>query len=216
MMVSEQKKRLNRELSLRLSDFGFEREKQLIFLRKIPDNACFWKLAFPCRLGADGRLMVSCHVGISFGKIESYLRPEEFSSGLTISTIMKPIHLLRTDTAYREWGFDVRDTGFYIHDEIISDLRNFAFPFFEKYSDLNEVESELNYEEPNHWFTLNSEQRIATLAAIAFSRGDHDVAYALLENALYERSAALPKKRRLLEAVFAHLRDQGRGKDSES
>lgn len=204
MTPKEGKKALRAALQKRLTQLGFDEQKELIYTKAIC-NGPVWKLTFPCRLDQTKALRINCHVGVSYREIETVLRPGNLESGEAIATIMKPIHSLRDNGTFREWVFADTNELDEIENEIITDVRNLAVPFLEQFSDINRVESELQIDDPSRWFILDPEQRIATLVAIAHMKGETGLANEMVRRALEERANALPKKRRLLEDVAMRL-----------
>ena len=204
MTLKEGTKALRSTLLEALAQFGFDEQKELIFIRPT-SNGPIWKLAFPCRLDQANALRINCHVGVSYREVESVLRPGSIEDGDIYPTIMKPIHSLRDDGRFMEWVFTSVSGREEIKNAIIADINTIALPFLEKYSDINEVELELQNDDPKRWFVLNAEHRIATLAAIAYNKGDVVLAQCMVRSALEERANALPKKRRLLEDVAMRL-----------
>jgi len=204
MTLNEGKKTLRNMLGLALADFGFSEEKELVYTKPHGDGAV-WKLTFPCRLDQNKSLKVSCFVGVSYYEVESLLRPENLEAGEVIATIMKPIHTLRCDDQFREWTLKDAESQEVIGNEIIADINSVAIPFWDKYSSLKEVKSDLEKNDPSHWFILSPEQRVATLAAIVFTQGDKQKSLKLLDDAIQERADAHPKKNRLLKEIHKNI-----------
>ena len=181
----------------RLSPLGFRRYRCLEFIRG-PSTAVEI-LNFGSRKTEQG-FSFSFSVGIRFERVEEVLRPE--SSDLSYPTIMMPIHLLHEERKFFEWFVvDSSQPADSILDEVVSEVENFAEPFFRRFRTLRAVKANLESNRPIDWFVLSSQQRVATLAAIFAVMDDKAGALAILDLALEERINDPPKKRRKLEIL---------------
>jgi hypothetical protein len=84
---------------------------------------------------------------------------------------------------------------------ILAEIRQYALPFLEKFSDVSAVREALESENPRDWFVLTGTQRTAKLAAIEFIQGRQPLAIARLDQTLRELREAPPKHRLPLEKL---------------
>jgi hypothetical protein len=87
----------------------------------------------------------------------------------------------------------------------MAEVRAYALPFFEAFTQADNVKRSLWSRDPNDWFALTPEQRISLLAALEHAAGETGKALRILDEALSERVNALPKKRRPLEDLRSRL-----------
>jgi hypothetical protein len=186
-----------------LSPLGFERLEPLIYSRSV--NEATGLLTFASRLDANGLWHFSCYVGIRFESVERWLRGP--SAKQTIPTVTIPLHLLRENKAFLEWSFNRIEDLENLQLAISTDLTRKALPFIERYSNLDEVHSQLESPNPDDWFVLDPESRVNILAVIHFVQGDKAGAMSILTRALQERREALHKKRAPIEVVKRRLTD---------
>lgn len=201
MTLNEAEKLLDGFLGDVTSALEFQRAEPLIYSRLTADVTAL--LAFPCRLDARGPACFGCSVWLRFEPLEQLLRGA--SEKPIIPTISMPLHLLRKNQSFIEWQFYGRRDLEKLTDIILSDLRDCALPFIERYSKLPELRRKLEGPSPKDWFALSPEQRVNILAVIQFVEGDKLGALKTLEDALLERKTALPKKRLPIERVRQRL-----------
>ena len=200
MTTKDHERMLAGALRLSISAFGFVEESLLWFVRTNPGVAhC---LGIGTRTDQH-RVLVSGTAGISFSGINTILKPEIKEA--IYPTVVVPFHFLHENRSFFEWAIESVDAVAHVAEEITVEIRDFAVPFFEKYSDLAALKSSLESPNPMDWFCHTPEQRIVTLAAIEAVEGDTDKAIRILDEALAERMGAPPKKRSLIELIRGRL-----------
>lgn len=124
-------------------------------------------LSFPFWLSARGVGLFTARVGLRFEGLAKWL-------GHYRPTLGQPIHLLRRDKTYTEWEFAGSDDLEKCRDPLLSDLRNHALPFLERYSRLPELRKTLESPNVPDWVDagLDVDRRVTTLAAIQVVAGD--------------------------------------------
>lgn len=201
MTLNEAQRHLDIFLRDVLSTLDFQRSELLIYSRL--KNEATASLAFPCRINATGICYFRCNVWLRFESLEHLLRG--VAAKPSLPTIAMPLHLLDENRNFKEWQFNTPDDLMNLREIILNKLRNWVQPFIEQYSTLSELHSKLESANPMDWFILDPEQRVNVLAVIQFVQGDMAAALKTLDNALLERTAALPKKRLPIEAVRKRL-----------
>lgn len=205
MTLSKFNQKLDKELGRKLSGLDFRRSGALIYKKKHSEDL-FHELTFPNRYDrTKNTCFFNAHICISFFEIEKLLRPSFIEESETIATVVMPIHLLREDRIYKEWSLSHESELPAVVSNLMNDLEEYAFPFLEKYSNVDNIENQLKSDAPKDWFILNPEQRIATLAAIAFIKGSKGESLSLLDDAIRQREGALPKKLSLLKEVRKNI-----------
>jgi hypothetical protein len=184
-----------------LSQLGFQRVEPLAYVRQ--SDLAVAILSFPCRIDPRGPCCFTCHVGVRIDALEVLLRAGPIDR--TRSTVMMPLHLLRENKSFSEWQFHATGDLERLRDTLMSDLIDNALPFIERYSQLAELRRKLESAIPADWFVLGPEQRLNVLAGIKFVQGDKPGALKTLDDALLERTGALPAKRLPIEAVRRRL-----------
>lgn len=193
-----------------LEDLGFDADRALWFSRSAP--LTIETLRFGARLEPPSQLFFSGTAGICLKSVEAILRPNWDGKNPTIAI---PLHLLREDREYFEWSMSAIEDSSQVAVAILEEIRSYALPFFEEFSQIENVERSLQSPNARDWFVLGPEQRLCVLAAIAWAAGDEEKALRILGDAISERQDSLPRKRRRLEALFADLRRRTRAIQSD-
>jgi hypothetical protein len=129
------------------------------------------------------RALATLNVGIRFEQVQALLsRAYSEPESPTIST---PIHFLHADRQFQEWDAGDPKTP----SELLSEIEEYAIPFFEKYCDFNQALFSLTSENPRDWFNLIPSMRISTLAAMLALRGKGKSALALLDKEIALRQS---------------------------
>ncbi len=196
---------LSSQLRPELEKLGFDVDAALWFSR--PGPSTIETLRFGARLRSPNQLLFSGTAGICLRPVEVVLRPNSYGKSPTIAM---PLHFLHENRKYFEWSMSATKDSPRIVAEILEEIRIYALPFFEKYSQIKNVEKSLQSENARDWFVLGPEQRVCVLAAIAWAAGDEEKALRTLREALSERRDSLPRKRRRLEVLYADLRRKTR------
>jgi hypothetical protein len=199
MTANEAEQKLDGLVYRIASSIGFERIEGLKYRRPTHDATTL--LSFPWRLSARGCALFTVWVGLRFEPLAAWLDedPSEMQP-----TLVRPIHFLREDKSFNEWEFSNTDDLEELSDTLLNDLKKYALPFAERYSQLGELRKILESSNKQDWLSagLNVDSRVTVLAAIQIFEGDKDGAIKTLDNALLERKTALPKRRFEIE----HLR----------
>lgn len=173
-------------------------------------NDAMVQLSFPCLISAQGSGLFTILIGLRFESIAKWIDeyPEEKPS-----TIGMPLHFLRDDKTYKEWEFsDINDLE-KLHVVILMDLKKYAFPYIEHYSDLSNLRNILESPNKQDWLSagLNVDSRVTVLATIQFVQGERDNAIKTLDEGLKNLEEALAgryhelRKRRF---AMEYLRDR--------
>lgn len=202
MNLSVFERTLGAELRKPLDDLGFRSQGVLDFLRKTPFGG--ETLRFGGRMDDQQLCKISGTAGIFFRSVEHLLNPGR-SPGSLSPTIMVPLHLLHEDHEYFEWIMGRVEDAPLVATEIVAEAEEYALPFFERYSQIEEVKQRLESPNPADWFVLTPEQRVMILAAIEQVTGYTEKALRLIDEALADRADALPKRRLPLEKLRAEI-----------
>ncbi|HXI13732.1 MAG TPA: hypothetical protein VNM92_13975 [Thermoanaerobaculia bacterium] len=145
---------------------GFSEAKRLTFTRGTRDRIEI--IAFGLRkakVGSKaGHICFGVGVGVRFEAIERALRNKNTDDRELFPTVGLSLHLLRPERKYTEWCFDDTNSP---SMEVISDVDQYAVPFFDRYQNIDDVRSALVSEDPRSWFTLSPAERREMLDAIA-------------------------------------------------
>lgn len=132
--------------------------------------------------------------GIRFDQLNELLKTEQANSSPTFGV---PANLIRHNKMFFEWKFSNDGDLKRLSDEILDDVKSSAIPFMERYSKLSELRKSVDSLVPGDWIKLglDIDRRVCVMSAIRFIHGDSVNAIKILNNALLERSTALPKHR---------------------
>ncbi|HTV46926.1 MAG TPA: hypothetical protein VMG59_00650 [Phycisphaerae bacterium] len=222
MRLDQADKILDRFIGDLLTPLGFKRIECLIYAR--PWNEATVWITFPSH-SVISYIAFSCRVVIFFDSLSRWLS-ENPSEKVPAAGI--PIHLLRPSTDYVEWEF-VRTSDLEgLKDSIMSDLKNYAFPFAEKYTHLSEIKIALeSFPKTKDWlafsqeerhrflqnnrflYSLDADQQVCLRAAIRLIEGDKAGALKIVDDTLLERKDALPKRRYRIEEFRKRIQDAG-------
>ena len=181
MTLDQTKRLLDGFLAGLTSSLGFDRTESLRYARQSHDATVV--LSFPCRLSARGVGLFTVWLGVRFESLAMWLDDDPAERP---PTFIRPIHLLRDNKSITEWEFSNVDDLEKLRDTILSDLREYALPFAERYCRLAELRKTLESPNKQDWIGigLDVDTRVTTLAAIRFVGGDKAGAIRTLEDAI--------------------------------
>lgn len=199
--VNEAKQIVDAFLTGLTQSLGFRCVQCLRFEKRVSDVTVV--LLFPCRLDPRGPGYFTCNVGLRFDSLAQWTDDENRSG----PTIFQPIHFLREEKGFTEWEFSNAGDLEKLRDTILSDLKNHVLPFIERFSRLAELRKVLESPNPKDWIGLgvDVDRRVIVLAAIHLTEGDRAGAMKMLDDAVLERKAALPKRRFEIEYMRKRL-----------
>jgi len=174
------------ELAPSLRERAFSPGMPGVFLRTAGPKVLH-VLSFGVKSRESGGFSFGCGVGIRFEAIEEITGREDDEPFK--STVGVPIHLLREDQTYGEWFFSNVVGLKSLVPDVLTDVRTYAFPFFEKYSSIEAIWAQLAQESPRQWLGRNPEARIKLLAAITYVESGREAALALLSKHLEDPQA---------------------------
>lgn len=190
---------LRRHVAPALALHGFSEGQPLVFVRQ--EDGGRQLTTFGTRLDSEARFCFSVGFGIEFDAIQRLLgvaEPLTPTIGLTLDS-------LRPAPGFTEWRFSDEGGVRGVAESALEAVEKHGLPFLRKYSDLREVRTCLESEDPRNWFCLSPTERIEVLAAAVAVQGDTSGAQELILRALRERVDALPKERRPLERLLSRL-----------
>jgi hypothetical protein len=198
-MPSKLEKTLHYLLKELVREIGFEPVDSLSFSRTT--DGCHQSIDVPTRM-EGGKLKFTCMLGVRFDELESLLTPN--SQGWD-SGIGCPIHLLRPEREYYEWeGGDEEELTIAVKN-MIAEIHDVGFQFFERFKTIEAVEEELSSSVASDQLILSPHQRTCTLAAIALAHGERSTAEALFADALNDPRNQNPGRRQLLQELRTQL-----------
>jgi hypothetical protein len=180
-MTRRQAEQLLNELTSSLaSSIGFSWIDKYSYGRAEHDATAL--LMFPDQMSPHG-VAFTARVGLRFEPLAAWLDDNPAQKPPTFAV---PISFLRADKSWVEWKFSSADDVEKLRDPILSDLRQHALPFIERYSRLAELRRVLESSVKEDWFGLglNVDTRVTTLAAMQLVEGDKAGAIKTLDEAL--------------------------------
>lgn len=187
MSVKTAANRIASELAKRLKEKGFKKKGGYMLTRKWGDGVALVSCAVR-KDAVSGALLGNLVLGIRFEEVEKVLARDRV--GPDSPTIAVPIHLLHENRKFVEWNFDEPETVAVLYNE----LETYGLPFFEKYSNLNEVLLSFQSDDPFGWFTFSPAMRIGTICILLALRGEQERAFALLDKEIdLRRDAGIGK-----------------------
>lgn len=149
-----------------LKQRGFSEAKRLTFMRGGGDRVEI--ISIGARKAAKGpkagHYCFTAGIGIRFEAIERVRKNKKTPEQQFFPTVGSPLHLLRPERKYQEWCFDELTPPSL---EVITDIDQYALPFFDRYETIDDVQKVLASQDPLDWFTLSPAQRIEMLEAIS-------------------------------------------------
>jgi hypothetical protein len=183
----------------KFEELGFRQRTETNFVRHRPgvEHRIGFNVLDPDR---NGVFRMVSGVGVRLEAIENLIRSgDEFAS---VATIGKPLHLLRPDQQYQPWAFAQRAELETLAPQIMSDVRQYAVPFLERYGDYDSVFSSLRSDQPKDWFMATSDTRDTLLVADAFIKFGQAEASAFGRKLLNAYEGKLPKYSRSLRELL--------------
>jgi len=147
------------------------------------------------------RYEFDCMVGVHYHDVEKLMRPDLLAD--LMPTISSPICYLRPNGSARDtWCLE--DEG--CVDDVLSQIREFALPFFDRFVALDDLQRHLESEWPSGSVGTGPDGRLLTLICIHYLRGEKNAARKMVEEILAERKDARPAKwwdfKKLNERLF--------------
>lgn len=169
-----------------------------------PKHDAIAMISFPRRISARGTCLFTIGIGLRFPSLAKWLDFDNEGS----SAIGQPIHFLRKDRTYTEWEFSNAEDLERLRDIIVDDLKKYAFPYIDRYSQISELRKALESSNKQEWLNmgLNVDSRVTVLAAIQFVEGEKlnaiktlDEGLKNLQETLAGRTHELRKRRFAME-----------------
>jgi len=174
MSVATIQNGITTELAAKLAASGFRKESRYLIARSWGDGIAQVK----CALWNDrfsGSPKAAMTFGVRFEDVQALVgQPEDDPD---ISTIATPSHLLHEDQRDGPWNAEQPGLAMILFDEV----QTFGVPFFQMYSNIDNVLLSLKSENPLNWFTLGPNNRLLWLFAILAVRREKDTALTLLD-----------------------------------
>jgi len=192
---------LDRVLAEITSTLGFKRVECLEYAH-LREGATGY-LSFPSRKDPRGYVAFSCIVAI---RIEALAHWSDDEDTTALATFGTPIQFLRENKNFTEWTFSNASDLEALRNDILSNLISYAIPFIERFSNFSNLRKAVESPNPKDWIDLgvNQDSRVGVLALFQLLDGNKAGAMKTFDDALAERTSALPKRRLYIE----HLRKQ--------
>lgn len=200
MSTQEVEKRLLTIAEPVLRAHGFQRTRRLEFIRR-PTAGRKERIGLSVFVDRAGKARATLGVGIRFEEVERF-RLRELDAGMP--TIGLPMHFLSPDRKYFDWPLQSDDDWERLERDLEPVVRS-AVDFLSRFSTLNEVQSSLESDDPQNWFTLGPKVRIETLALLDCAKGDLTGAITRLEHAVAALDDAPDKERVPLIRLRDHI-----------
>jgi len=191
------------------STIGFERINSDCFGRQEHDATAM--ISFPRWHSVHSICHFTAWVGLRYLQLAEWLDED---SEDTPPTIAQRLHLLREKKDYVEWEFSSDKRLDVLRDAVLTDLKTYAIPFVERYSQLTNLRKALESSDKRDWINvgLNVDSRVTVLAAIQLLEGDKggalrrlDEGLVKLEEALASKPQELRKRRRQFDRLRARI-----------
>lgn len=172
------------------ASMGFHQIDNDTYGRTVDDATAL--LFFPYRLTRRG-VALTARVGLRFESLAKWL---DKKATKTMPTVAVSINLLREDTAFTEWEFSNADDLESLRDVILSDIRQHALPFIDRYSRLADLRKALESPNNQDWYDagFGFDDRVTTLAAIQVAGGDKAGAITTLDDGIKALEELLSEK----------------------
>ena len=183
---------LDRFLARVTSTIGFRAIGGLQYEREA--SAATWLLSFSLRDDPRGYSAFTYGPGVLFAPLSKWLRPDVPGLEGKVPTIATVGNFLHPDKKYREWTFSNEEELENLWDPFLDELRLYALPFLERYSQFPEFRKAVESSTiPDEWLGYGEEERIRTKAVFRLLDADKAEALRILDDALAERAGKASK-----------------------
>ncbi len=177
MSIKNVEKNITIQLAEKLANRGFRKRTGVNYL--ITRSWGEAEATISCAVRKDKTSeakLVSLMLGIRFAEVANLVPPDAYAEPVS-ATIVTPIYSLHENTRSMEWDAEKPDTV----GALLNEVETYAIPFFEKYSNLDQLLRTLLEDERPYPFWMDAQERVEKLAAILVLRGRKDEAFGLLD-----------------------------------
>ncbi len=193
---------LHRELRPLLSEIGYKGKGQGEYFKPNPLGTEI--LRFPDRRD-DDYCYFTLHLALSIAAVEKVYRP---NSEDLLGTIFLPLHFLHEGRRSLEWKMSSVDDAPAVAEAVMREMHQYGLPFFEQYSDLEEIKRNLRSSDRKAGFSLGYDQIACVLATLEYLDGEVGKAFEVLEVAIAKEEEKPIPRNYSMKKFLAQLRER--------
>lgn len=182
-------------------DFILESRSKILYKRNINDVEQF--ITCTPRKAKAGGFGMAPGFGIRVPSIVSITHSED-----QLTTVGKPLYLLKPNKTYSLWGFDKKQDLLKAQKSIIDEMETYGISFLNKFTSSESIFLSLKSDDPDNWFMCSNDSRDSLIVAFTYIKYGKDEALIVGENFMKNYENQMPKFYKNLSEVIAKIMDK--------